>query len=91
MKEPVDVVLQRGQSAQLLLNHETFNLVCDDLVKTAAIRWLATNEREIREREELHNGVRAIQALRAELQLRIDAATKTQADLDRQERRKKEI
>ncbi len=91
MAEDVDAVLARGHAAQVLLGNETFNVVCDDLVKIAAFKWLATNEREIREREELHSQVRAIEALRGELKSRADAAVKVQSDLTRAEKRKREI
>ncbi len=91
MPDSVEIILQRGHAAQTLLDHETFNGVCEDLLRTAAIQWVATGEHESSAREQLHSRVRGINAVRAELQARIDDAKKTQADLDRAERRKKEI
>lgn len=91
MHDEIGDTLNRGHAAETLLQNETFNAVCEDILKIAAVRWLATDETETVKREQLHNGVRAIQALRAELQERADAATKVQADLDKQERRRKEI
>lgn len=91
MAEDTDAILARGHAAQVLLGNETFNAVCEDLLKIAAVRWLATNEREIREREELHSQVRAIEALRGELQARASNAAKVKADSARAEKRMKAI
>ncbi len=91
MKDNPQVILQRGHAAQSLLGSDIFNGVCEDIIQANFGRWLVTNEREIREREEMHGLVRAIQALRAELTARVDAAAKQEADDRRAEKRKTEI
>lgn len=82
---------ERAHAAQTLLDNETFNAVLNEMLAHGYGRWLVTNEREIREREEMHAHVRAIAALRAELKERVDAAKKLDADERRKEQRKKEI
>jgi len=84
-------ISERGAAAKTLLGNDTFNAVLNEMLAHGYGQWLATNEREIREREEMHAKIRAIQAIRDELRQRVDAATKQTADLARREQRKKEI
>ena len=86
-----DQIAERGASAQMLLDNSTFNSVLNDILARGYGQWLATNEREIREREEFHARVRAIQGIRDELKQRVDSAAKQAADQARREQRKREI
>lgn len=91
MQDSPDAILQRGHAAETLLKSDIFNGVCEDLLKVYAVKFLASGEYEAKEREALHANARAVQNIRAELQLRIDAAEKLKADSERAEKRKKEI
>jgi len=84
-------ISERAAAAQTLLDNVTFNAVLEEMLAIGYGKWLATNEREVREREELHMRVRAIAAIRDELQERVDAAKKMADDMRRKERRAKEI
>ena len=77
--------------AQQLLDNSTFSAVLNEMLAHGYSQWLATNEREIREREELHGRVRAIAAIREELKTRVDAGKKLEADDARKVKRSKEI
>lgn len=92
MQQPSkEEIIRRGQSAELLLNNPTFVAVANEIATGLAIQWAATKPGEIKKREDMHLLLQGINSVRDELKYRVDEKTKAEAELKRQERRKKEI
>jgi len=89
--EEFDEINRRGRAAEQLLGSDTLRSVFNELLERDTKRWIATNEREIREREECHMRIRAVQAIFDELNGRIDAMVKANREAERKEQLRKVI
>lgn len=86
-----DDIIRRGKAAEILLADVTFNAVMTEISAHLAIAWMATEENEIREREQMYKRAMAVDELRTELKNRRDDYVKLQAHLEVLEKRKKAI
>lgn len=81
-------IFERAEKAKELLEHETFQMVMDDLMDGTISQWRNTAAGSVSLREQLAAETRALDAIRAKLKGWIEDAKFEAAKIERLERRR---